>query len=164
MKHLNKHLSLTRNKQSQIYFLMIGIDRFKAVIDEFNHDIGDIVLIELAKIIHSNITQFDMVGRLTGDEFLVTLFSIENESEVNSIAHKIMADFAQTNIIVNEKTNQILKKTICIGINKHTIIDERDISETIKNADIALYEAKNKGRSTFFNYKDLRIEDSIDLF
>lgn len=164
VKHLNKHLSLTRNKLSQIYFLMIGIDRFKAVIDEFNHDIGDIVLIELAKVIHSNITEFDMVGRLTGDEFLVTLFSIEHESEVNSIAHKIISDFAQANIIVNEKTSQILKKTICIGIDKYTISDERDISETIKNADIALYEAKNKGRSTLFNYKDLRIEDSIDLF
>jgi ABC-type bacteriocin/lantibiotic exporter with double-glycine peptidase domain len=35
---------------------------------------------------------------------------------------------------------------------------------TIKNADIALYEAKNKGRSTLFNYKDLRIEDTVDLF
>jgi diguanylate cyclase (GGDEF)-like protein len=164
VEHLNKHLSLTRNKQSQIYFLMVGIDHFKAVIDEFNHDIGDIVLIELAKVIHSNISEFDMVGRLTGDEFLISLFSVEYEYEVNSIAHKIIADFAQTEIIVDEKTNQILKKTICIGIDKHLICDEKDINETIKNADIALYEAKNKGRSSLFNYKDLRIEDTIDLF
>ncbi len=164
VKYINKHISLTRNKQSQIYFLMVGIDHFKAVIDEFNHDIGDIVLIELAKVIHSNISEFDMVGRLTGDEFLISLFSAEYEYEVNSIAHKIIADFAQTEIIVDEKTNQILKKTICIGIDKHSIDDEKDISETIKNADIALYEAKNKGRSTLFNHKDLKIEDTVDLF
>lgn len=164
VEHLNRHLTLTKNVHSQIYFLMIGIDHFKAVIDEFNHDIGDTVLIELAKVIHSNISQFDMVGRLTGDEFLVTLLSMEYEYEVYSIAHKIISDFAQTEIIVDEKTNQTLKKTICIGLDKHAIIDEKDINETIKNTDIALYEAKNKGRSTLFNYKDLRNEDTVDLF
>ena len=44
------------------------------------------------------------------------------------------------------------------------IIDEKDINQPIKNADIALYEAKNKGRSTLFNFKDLRIEDTVDFF
>ncbi len=58
VEHLNKYLSLTINRQSQIYFLMVGIDHFKAVIDEFNHDIADTVLIELTKIIHSNISEF----------------------------------------------------------------------------------------------------------
>lgn len=164
VEHLNKRLFLTKNKQSQIYFLMIGIDHFKSVIDEFNHEVGDIVLIELAKVIHANITEFDMVGRLIGDEFLVTLFSIEHESEVNSIARKIIVDFAQTEIIVNEKTNQILKKTICIGIDIHLVDDEKEIDDTIKNADIALYEAKNNARSTLFNYKDLKIENAIVLF
>lgn len=164
VENLTKHLALTKNKQSEIYFLMIGIDHFKAVIDEFNYDIGDIVLVELAKVIHSNISQFDMVGRVTGDEFLVTLLSTEYEYEVHSLAHKIIADFAQIEIVVNEQTKQILKKTICIGLDKYSIIDRKDINETIKNADIALYEAKNKGRSCLFNYKDLRIEDTIDLF
>lgn len=164
VENLTKHLSLTKNKQSEIYFLMIGVDHFKAVIDEFNYDIGDIVLVELAKVIHSNISQFDMVGRVTGDEFLVTLLSTEYEYEVHSLAHKIIADFAQVEIMVNEQTKQILKKTICIGLDKYSIIDRKDINETIKNADIALYEAKNKGRSTLFSYKDLRIEDTIDLF
>ena len=143
---------------------MIGIDHFKAVIDEFNHDVGDKVLVELAKVIHSNVSQFDMVGRLTGDEFLVTLLSTEYEYEVHSLAHKIIAEFAQTEILVNENTKQILKKTICVGVDKYSIIDGKDINEVIKNSDIALYEAKNKGRSTLFNYKDLRIEDTIDLF
>lgn len=164
VENLTKHLALTKNKQSEIYFLMIGIDHFKAVIDEFNHDVGDKVLVELAKVIHSNVSQFDMVGRLTGDEFLVTLLSTEYEYEVHSLAHKIIAEFAQTEILVNENTKQILKKTICVGVDKYSIIDGKDINEVIKNSDIALYEAKNKGRSTLFNYKDLRIEDTIDLF
>ncbi len=162
--NLTRHLILSKNKQAHIYFLMIGIDHFKAVIDEFDHNIGDKVLIELAKTIHSNISEFDMVGRLTGDEFLVTLLSTEYEHEVTSLAHKIISDFAQTEILVNEKTNQLLKKTICIGMDKHIVSDKESINETIKNADIALYEAKNKGRSTFFNYEDLRVEDTIDLF
>lgn len=49
-------------------------------------------------------------------------------------------------------------------MDKHIVSDKESINETIKNADIALYEAKNKGRSTFFNYEDLRVEDTIDLF
>lgn len=164
VNNLTRHLTLSKNKQAHIFFLMIGIDHFKAVIDEFDHDIGDKVLIELAKVIHTNISQFDMVGRLTGDEFLVTLLSTDYEHEVVALAHKIIADFAKCEILVNEKTGQKLKKTICVGMDKHTVSDKESINETIKNADIALYEAKNKGRSTFFNYEDLRVEDTIDLF
>jgi GGDEF domain-containing protein len=63
--NLTNHLRLSNNTQNEIYFLMIGIDHFKAVIDEFDYDVGDKVLVELAKVIHSNVSQFDMAGMLT---------------------------------------------------------------------------------------------------
>ena len=94
---------------------MIGIDHFKAVIDEFNHDIGDKVLIELAKVIHSNINEFDMVGRLNGDEFLVSILNSSSEYQSEELAKKIISDFAEINILINEEKNQFLKKTVCIG-------------------------------------------------
>lgn len=164
IENLNTHLRLSNNKQNEIYFLMIGIDHFKAVIDEFDYDIADKVLIELAKIIHSNINEFDMVGRLNGDEFLVSILNNANEYQATELARKIISDFAEVSIIVNEETKQILKKTICIGFETYSINNTITITDCIKNADIALYEAKNKGRSELFKFSELSEEDTIELF
>ena len=162
--NLTTHLRLSNNKKSEIYFLMIGIDHFKAVIDEFDYDIADKVLIELAKVIHSNINEFDMVGRLNGDEFLVSLVNNSSEYQAEELAKKIISDFAKISILVNEEKNQTLKKTICIGFEVYKVNSEITITECIKNADISLYEAKNKGRSQLFKFSDLSAEDTIDLF
>ncbi len=143
---------------------MIGVDHFKAIIDEFDHSIGDKVLIELAKVIHTNISEFDMVARLSGDEFLVSLLSTNNLNDVINICQKIIQDFSELKVAVNEN-GQTLQKTICIGLDKYEQeIKNSSIDNTIKNADIGMYEAKNKGRSQFFNFKDLKDEDSIELF
>ncbi len=164
IENLTTHLRLSNNTQNEIFFLMIGIDHFKAVIDEFDYDIADKVLIELAKIIHSNINEFDMVGRLNGDEFLVSILNTTGEYQVEELAKKIISDFAEVNILVNEEKNQTLKKTICIGFEVYRLNSEITITDCIKNADIALYEAKNKGRSQLFKFGDLSAEDTIDLF
>ena len=165
IENLTKHLTLSKNDQSQIYFLMIGVDHFKAVIDEFDYDIGDKVLVELAKVIHSNINEFDMVARLNADEFLVSILSNSNKYEALELGNKIIKEFAEVDIVVNEGTNQTLSKTICIGFE---VLDTNSQTETItsaiKNADIALYEAKNKGRSELFEFESLKEEDTIDLF
>ena len=164
IENLTTHLRLSNNKQNEIYFLMIGIDHFKAVIDEFDYDIADKVLIELAKVIHSNINEFDMVGRLNGDEFLVSILNNVNEHQAVQLAQQIILDFAEVSILVNEETKQKLKKTICIGFEVYNINSQSTITDSIKNADIALYEAKNKGRSQLFKFSELNDEDTIDLF
>lgn len=164
IENLNKQLLLSKREYSKIYFLMVGVDHFKAVIDEFDHDIADQVLVELAKVIHTNISEFDMVARLSGDEFLISVLSQKSEEEVKTLASKIIESFAKVEVPVNDK-GHVLKKTICIGIDLYDSFKEDDtIDKTIKNSDIALYEAKNKGRSQSFNYSDLAEEDTIDLF
>ena len=164
IENLTTHLRLSNNKQNEIYFLMVGIDHFKAVIDEFDYDIADKVLIELAKVIHSNINEFDMVGRLNGDEFLVSILNNVNEHQAAQLAQQIILDFAEVSILVNEETKQKLKKTICVGFEVYNINSQSTITDSIKNADIALYEAKNKGRSQLFKFSELNDEDTIDLF
>lgn len=162
--NLTKHLTISNNKQNEIYFLMIGIDHFKAVIDEFDYDVSDKLLIELAKVIHSNINEFDMVARLNADEFLVSIISNSNEFNATDVAEKIINDFAKVKILVNEETKQTLKKTICIGFEIFKANSDDTITDAIKNADIALYEAKNKGRSILFKHSELKDEDTIELF
>ncbi|AXH09664.1 GGDEF domain-containing protein [Malaciobacter halophilus] len=162
IENLNKQIILSGKEYKQIYFLMVGVDHFKAVIDEYDYDIGDRVLVELAKVIHANISEFDMVARLTGDEFLISILSTSSEHDIINISNKIIKDFAEIEIKITEE--QILKKTICIGYDVYNYSDEKTIDSTIKNADIALYEAKNKGRSQVFNFNDMKEEDTIDLF
>jgi diguanylate cyclase (GGDEF)-like protein len=160
-EHVNKLINLSHTDTNDIFFLMIGIDRFKAVIDEFDYDIGDKVLIELAKVIHTNISEFDLVARLSGDEFLVSILSSDNESEIRVICEKIIEDFANVEIQINEEAS--LKKTICIGYDKFNT-KHSSLDQIIKNTDTALYEAKNKGRSSFLAFSDIKEEDNIDLF
>jgi len=162
IRHINKIISLSKNDEKDIAFLMIGIDRFKAVIEEFDYDIGDKVLIELAKVIHSNIKDFDIVARLTGDEFVVALVNPGPVSNIEKTVKKIIEDFAKIEILVNQETNQVLKKTICIGISLFPH-DGDDITEVSKNADMFLSEARNKGRSQYAFYTKEE-ESSIDLF
>lgn len=160
-EHVNKLIAYSHKEKNTVYFLMVSIDRFKAVIDEFDYDIGDKVLIELAKVIHSNISEFDLVARLVGDEFLVSILSTDNEDEVRELCEKIIADFAEVEIQVSETAT--LKKTVCIGYDKfNSNVDT--IDQIIKNSDTALYEAKNKGRGSFLAFSDIKEEDNIDLF
>ena len=162
IKHIQKMISLSNTHKENITFLMIGIDHFKAVIDEFDYDVGDKVLVELAKAIHSRIKDFDIVARLTGDEFLVALLNLESNDAAQDIASRIIEQFAQSEVIVDEQTNQVLKKTICVGISSYPQ-DSEDINQVLKNADSFLYEAKNKGRSQYAVYKKEE-QSSINLF
>ncbi len=166
IEHINKMITLSGSKDSMqhqdIAFLMVGVDRFKAVVDEFDYDIGDKVLVELAKVIHAEIKDFDIVARLTGDEFLIALTNQQSVDSAQEIAHKIIDKFAQIEVIVNESTYQILKKTICIGISYYPD-DSTDINQVLKNADNFLNEAKNKGRGKIAIFKEEE-ESSIDLF
>ena len=166
IKHINKMISLSGTndgvEQKNIAFLMVGIDRFKAVIEEFDYDIGDKVLVELAKVIHGHIKDFDIVARLTGDEFLVALVNTQSIELAEQTAKDMIEKFSQVEILVNKETKQILKKTICVGISLYPQ-DSKNINQVLKNADNFLYEAKNKGRGkvAVFAQED---ESSIDLF
>ncbi|MFW3343736.1 GGDEF domain-containing protein [Aliarcobacter butzleri] len=163
IKMLSERIRLLESEQNEMYLLMIGIDRFKAIIDEFNYEIGDKVLIELARVIHSNISEFDMVGRLNADMFLVSLNDC-NEIQACNIAKKIISDFSEIDILVDKRSGQTLKKTICIGLERYLPNYNISLDDSIKNADTALYEARNKGRGQFFKFSDLKSEDNIELF
>ena len=162
IEHIHKIISLSNKTEENISFLMVGIDRFKAVIEEFDYDIGDQVLIELAKVIHKNIKDFDIVARLTGDEFLVALVNLKSTEDANNVAIRLIDEFSKVEIVVDEETKQTLKKTICVGISSFPQ-DSNDINQVLKNADNFLNEAKNKGRSEVAIYKE-EDNSTIDLF
>lgn len=164
IENLSSYLKLSNNKQNEIFLLMIGIDRFKAVVDEFNYEIADKVLIELARVIHSNINEFDIVGRLETDTFLVSILSNDDENQACEVAKKIISDFSKARVIVNEETRQTLQKTVSIGFEKFVLNSNISLDDAIKNADIALVEAKNKGRGKFLKFSKINSSDNFKLF
>ncbi|QNM87193.1 GGDEF domain-containing protein [Aliarcobacter cryaerophilus] len=164
IENLSSYLKLSNNKQNEIFLLMIGIDRFKAVVDEFNYEIADKVLIELAKVIHSNINEFDIVGRLETDTFLVSILTNDDENQACEVAKKIISDFSKARVIVNEETRQTLQKTVSIGFEKFVLNSNMSLDDAIKNADIALVEAKNKGRGEFLKFSKINSSDNFKLF
>ncbi len=162
MQHIDKMLPLARREQKKVGFLMIGMDHFKAVIDEFDYTIGDKILVELAKTLLEATRESDIVVRLEADEFLVVLANIHDDESAIMVAQKLIERFSQCEVDVNSYTGQTLKKTICIGISMYPD-DSTSIDQILKNADISLYEARNKGRSQVLRF-DKEQESSIDLF
>ena len=162
LKHIHKKISLAHDTEDTITFMMVGIDRFKAVIDEFDYDIGDKVLVELAKVIHGTIKSQDIVARLTGDEFLIAVLHTTDIDKITQKAQKIIDKFSKVEVVVDEETGQVLKKTICIGISSFPK-DGNTLDEVIKNADKFLEEARNKGRGSYAVYEKVK-ESTIDLF
>ncbi|OUR74760.1 hypothetical protein A9Q76_00285 [Arcobacter sp. 31_11_sub10_T18] len=162
LEHLEKMLPLARREQKNVAFLMVGIDHFKAVIDEFDYEIGDKVLIELADTLQEDIRTSDIVIRLDADEFLVVLANVQSKESAASVAQKLVESFGKREVDVNSYTGQTLKKTICVGISMYPD-DSTSIDQILKNSDISLYEARNKGRSQVLVFNQDQ-ESSVDLF
>lgn len=160
-EYLRSILPLVNREGKKLAFLKIGIDHFKAVVDEFDYRIGDEVIKELSVILKDSIRESDLVARFDSDEFLVILHNIHNENNAIMIAKKLINNFKEAKVIINEDTKQSLMKTICTGIL--ICPDDADrINDILKSTDIALYEAKNLGRGQFYKFK--KNDNSIELF
>lgn len=161
-EYLKTMLPLSSRERKKMAFLKVGIDHFKAVIDEFDYTIGDRVLQELATSLEGSVRESDIIARIEGDEFLIILHNVMNEDNAIKVAQKVIDNFKDTRVVVNEQTNQTLMKTICTGISMFP--DDADkVEEIFRSSDIALYEARNKGRSQLFKFKK-EDTNTIDLF
>jgi diguanylate cyclase (GGDEF)-like protein len=155
-------LSLSNREQKKIAFVKVGIDQFRAVIDEFDYEIGDKVLKVLAKTLKESIRESDLVIKISDDEFLVILLNIINEDNAILISQKLIDNFSKKEVIINEQTKQTLMKTICSGVSIYPD-NATSLDEIIKKSDIALYEARNRGRSQVFLFSE-EVTNTIDFF
>jgi diguanylate cyclase (GGDEF)-like protein len=125
-----------RNKYSLIMF---DIDNFKKINDEFGHQFGDIVLLNIARKVNYNIKSTDKFGRIGGDEFLILLPST-NLSYGMEVAERIR--FTVESMFWEDKDIMV---TISIGVT--TKLENESVEEVLERVDKALYRAKNKGRN-----------------
>jgi len=130
-----------------VALLFLDLDNFKKVNDTLGHDVGDQLLIEAAARLCKVVRSIDTVGRLGGDEFIIILGGLKNIQEVQPIIENLLNQFRDMFII-----NSIeLLLTASVGISIFPS-DGKDTSELLRNADSAMYDAKDNGRNTYSFY------------
>ncbi|HFL3828677.1 TPA: EAL domain-containing protein [Clostridioides difficile] len=136
----------------RIAVLYLDLDRFKHINDTLGHNIGDNILRLVGARLRKLIDEGDLLSRGVGDRYLILLKNIENEREAISIAEKIIKDFTEVFLVNNYE----LYLTMSIGIAIYPEGGKNSVS-LIKNAEIALYKAKDMGGNSYFKY-DKKIE------
>lgn len=127
---------------TKIALLFIDLDHFKEVIDNLGHDVGDLLLKLAADRIRSCVRQADTVARLGGDEFIVILHPVVDVPHVRTVAMKIVEEMAHAIPIFE----QSIAVTASIGVSLLPQ-DAQTTASLMKNADLAMYAAKNAGRN-----------------
>lgn len=126
----------------QMALLFIDLDRFKEINDTLGHDIGDILLTETARRIISCVRESDTVARLGGDEFTVILSEVSDTRNVERLSQDILKVLAESFQLQDE----VVYISASIGITLFPD-DASNVEELLRNADQAMYVAKNQGRN-----------------
>src|SRR5690349_6010202 len=162
---LHQAIMAARRKQRHVAVLFTDLDRFKVVNDTLGHDSGDFILKEIARRLVSCVREVDTVCREGGDEFVIILPDLERPEHARTVADKIIKELARPIEIGGHEIHVTPSIGICHYPNEAT-----DVQQLLKQADNAMYQAKDAGRNTvrFFttdlNYllaKRLEIETKL---
>ncbi|WP_281557093.1 EAL domain-containing protein [Thalassomonas sp. RHCl1] len=150
LERLAQMLNEAQRSGHQVAVLFIDLDDFKKINDSLGHEVGDKVLVEAAGRLQGVIRQVDVVGRLGGDEFIILLGGLSGGVDAKAIVEKMLQQFHRAFYI--DSRELILTATAGIAVYPE---DGRDSSTLLRNADMAMYQAKALGRNTYsyFNEK-----------
>jgi diguanylate cyclase (GGDEF)-like protein/PAS domain S-box-containing protein len=141
---LTQALALSHRNRKSSAVMFVDIDRFKTINDSLGHAVGDALLRVVAGRLVDQLREGDTICRIGGDEFVVVLPEIKRSSDVAHVAHKVIEQLSQP-VIVEERE---LLVTCSIGIAVYPE-DGRDAETLIRNADAAMYHAKELGRANY---------------
>ena len=141
-------LAQARRDRSRLALLFIDLDNLKPVNDTLGHDIGDLLLKEVAvRLCQAVSRNSDTVARLGGDEFVVVLSRINRDSDATCVAERILGSLSEPLTIAGHTLNA----SASLGIALYPQHGEDEVS-LLRNADSAMYAAKHAGRNTFRYY------------
>ncbi|MCU7834579.1 MAG: GGDEF domain-containing protein [gamma proteobacterium symbiont of Taylorina sp.] len=146
-KDIEKIIVQHNKHGSPFAVLMFDIDWFKEINDKYGHDVGDSVLIEVARLLKQNIRQGDKVYRAGGEEFVMVLNRISYDDTILR-AEKIRTSMENNVLQVNN--NEIIR-TVSGGLYHSSLIKTEKVEIILKLVDNALYESKSNGRNQISN-------------
>lgn len=133
-----------RNSNYLFAVLLLDLDRFKTINDTLGHLTGDQLLVAVAERLTQAVRSFDTVSRLGGDEFAILLESLQNSAEACKVARRIIEQLSAPIVIYGKEISTNCSVGIVLGSTQ-----SQNIEELLRNADIAMYRAKEKGRGRY---------------
>ncbi len=143
-----KVISLAKREKYPVSIIMLDIDKFKNINDTYGHDVGDTVIISLAKELINSCRKSDVACRYGGEEFVI-LFPNTSQDGAKIVAENIRSSLENLSLDIQDKT---IHFTASIGVSS-LFDDEINIEKALKRADEALYKAKESGRNKVCVYK-----------
>jgi len=145
IESLEHELNRAKRNKDKVAVLFIDLDRFKNVNDTLGHDVGDVLLKEVSRRLEDCIRKHDIVARLGGDEFTIVLTQVKSSNNVTVVSERILKAIRPTFDISGHN----IYITPSIGISLYPD-NGTDVKNLVKNADTAMYCAKDTGKN---NYK-----------
>jgi diguanylate cyclase (GGDEF)-like protein len=161
VERLDHAIARAERNNEGMALLFLDMDRFKTINDTLGHDVGDELLMQVASRLKMAVRESDMVARLGGDEFVVLMEGLSVFSDAAEVAKKIIQGNAATYGI----GVHCLKTSVSIGISLYPQ-DGNSVQELMKNADLAMYHAKQQERGSvqFFHEElNVRLLERIQL-
>lgn len=150
------HIQKAEIKKQQLGILFLDIDRFKFINDSLGHSFGDLVLKEVALRLKNFTRGFGRVYRMSGDEFTIILENI-NQDKLKYKMAKLLELFSKPIFVKDE----MIHITASIGVSLYPL-DGHDPKVLLKNADLAMYRAKENGKNTYQYYKSTLDSNSYE--
>jgi diguanylate cyclase (GGDEF)-like protein/PAS domain S-box-containing protein len=147
LDRLKQALARARWHKRLVAVLFVDLDRFKTINDTLGHDVGDRLLQALAERFTASVREGDTVARFGGDEFVMLLDDVASEKDIGVVAQKVLDALTPPFRI----DGQSLYVTASIGVSLYPN-DGEDSGTLLKNADIAMYRAKELGKNTYQFY------------
>ena len=139
---LQQALATAKRDKAHLALMYFDLDRFKPINDTLGHDIGDLLLKEVAKRVQDCLRESDTAARMGGDEFVVLLPAIEAEQDAMVVAEKIRHTLNRPFELVGHSLH--ISSSIGVAVYPEHGSDEETL---LKNADTAMYHAKESGRN-----------------
>jgi diguanylate cyclase (GGDEF)-like protein len=144
IEKINWLISKSKRSESQFALLFLDLDNFKNINDSRGHEFGDKVLQHVAKVLITSVRDNDIVSRLGGDEFVVVLPDTQDDDAILEVIYRIQ-DALNTPVVFDNYKYHI---TCSIGVTLYPK-DGTDVTELLKNSDIAMYKSKDLGKNNF---------------
>ncbi len=132
-------LGVSKRQTTGLALLFVDIDSFKTINDTFGHDVGDEVLVEVARRLAEEVRGCDTLARYGGDEYVILLESLVNTEDAASIGRRVLARFGEPVSTVAGKV------PVSASVGLHVASNDDDYSGLLRAADAAMYEAKRGG-------------------